>query len=336
MVPPRIHSVLIVGAGSIGERHLRCFLQTGRVSIGVCEVNDSLRETVAERHGIKRSVKTFDAAVADDWDAVVIATPAPIHIPLALKAVNRGLHLLIEKPLSISFEGVAELTQAVAQRKVTAAVAYVQRCNPALFEARRAIVDGRFGKPLQVVTVSGQNFPFYRPAYRDTYYAQRSSGGGAIQDALTHFLNSVQWLIGPADRVMADAAHLAVPNVDVEDTVHVIAQHGSVLAAYALNQHQAPNESTISIICERGTVRITLHNNRWAHVDTPQKQWTEYSFDELQRDDLFTRQANGFLDAIEGVADPLCSLAEGVSTLQTNLAIIEASESPVWTRIRNT
>src|SRR5439155_16743169 len=119
-----------------------------------------------------------------------------------------------------------------------------------------ALMSGRFGKPLELVAVSGQDFAFYRPAYQSTYYARRSTGGGAVQDALTHILNAGQWCAGDIDRVVADAAHLKIEDVDVEDTVHVMARHGDVMASYALNQHQAPNETTITVICERGTVRF--------------------------------------------------------------------------------
>ena len=75
-------------------------------------------------------------------------------------------------------------------------VAYVYRAHPALMEMKQALDHGRFGRPLQVVAVSGQNFPFYRPAYRQTYYADRATGGGAIQDALTHVVNAAEWLVG--------------------------------------------------------------------------------------------------------------------------------------------
>src|SRR5205814_1412813 len=105
------------------------------------------------------------------------------------------------------------------------------------------------------------------PAYLSTYYSHRSSGGGAVQDALTHILNAGQWCVGNIDRVVADAAHLKVEGVDVEDTVHVIARHGDVMASYALNQHQAPNETTITVICERGTARSEMDTGRarsWA------------------------------------------------------------------------
>jgi predicted dehydrogenase len=322
--------VLIVGVGSIGERHLRCFQQTDRAEVALCEVNEALRTMIADRYQVAQAFASLDAALDRRFDAAVIATPAPSHIPLATETARRGVHLLIEKPLSTSAAGVEELVALCAEQRIIAAVAYVMRCHPALVAAREAVASGRFGRPLQAVVVSGQNFPFYRPAYRDTYYAKRESGGGAIQDAITHFVNAVEWIVGPADRVLADAAHLAVPDVEVEDTVHVLARHGDVLAAYTLNQHQAPNESTITVVCERGVVRASLADNLWSYVTDPQSPWTEESFPALERDDLFVRQAERFLDAIDG-APVACTLTEGAATLRANLAILAASDAPTWT-----
>jgi predicted dehydrogenase len=329
-------SVLIVGVGSIGERHLRCFQATGRADVAICEVNEVLRAAIAERYRVRRAYGTFEEAVAEGFDAAVIATPAPFHLPQAQAAAERGIHLLIEKPLSTTLDGVNALQRTCDSQGLTAAVAYVLRQHPALRAAREAVASGRFGRPLQVVVVSGQNFPFYRPAYRETYYARRSAGGGAVQDALTHFVNVVEWMAGPMDRVLADAAHLAVPGVEVEDTVHVVARHGDVLAAYTLNQHQAPNESTITVVCERGVVRTELHNNRWAFIERPDGAWTEQRFDDLQRDDLFIAQATNFLNAIDGVGTAGCSLAEGATTLASNLAILEAIDRSPWLKVSPT
>ena len=70
----------------------------------------------------------------------VIATPAPLHVPLATRLVEAGVHVLIEKPLGTSLDGVERLGQMVRERGVTAAVGYVYRCHPLLSAMRQAIV----------------------------------------------------------------------------------------------------------------------------------------------------------------------------------------------------
>jgi predicted dehydrogenase len=325
------HRVLVVGAGSIGERHVRCFRATARAQVSFVEVNAELRATIAARYQEATPFATLDEAIEHPFDAAVIATPAPLHVPQAIHVVGRGMHVLIEKPLSVALDHVDQLVDLVARKRVVAAVGYVVRAQPALAKMRDALRSGQFGKPLELVTVAGQDFAFYRPAYRGTYYAHRASGGGAVQDALTHLLDAAQWLVGPIDRVVADAAHLKLDGVDVEDTVHVLARHGDVMASYALNQHQGPNESAITVVCERGTVRFELHNRTWRSCERAPEPWAEHgSPSALDRDAPFIRQANAFMDAIEGKAPPLCPLEEGVWSLHANLAILSSIDTGRW------
>jgi len=322
--------LLIIGVGSIGERHLRCFQATGRVELSLCDTNEVLRRRVAEQYAVSRSYATFDAALADPHDAAVVATPANLHIPMAIRLAQAGVHLLIEKPLSIGTDDVDRLRDELQRRQLTAAVAYVLRGHPALLAMKRAIDSGRFGEPVHLVATAGQHFPTYRPAYREIYYTKHATGGGAIQDGLTHMLNAGQWLVGAIDSLVADAAHQVLDGVEVEDTVGLLARHGGVLASYSLNQHQAPNESTITVACRRGTARCELHRHRWRWMIEPEKPWEEETFGPLERDSLFVAQASAFLDSIEGLAPAVCTLDEGLDTLRANLAALASVRTGSW------
>jgi len=123
---------------------------------------------------------------------------------------------------------------------------------------------------------------------------------------------------------------LVLAGVDVEDTVHVIARHGAVMGCYCLNQHQAPNELTITVIGTEGTVRFESHKCRCRWMKQPGDAWQDESFGPLQRDDLFRAQALHFLDMIEHNRPPACSLAEARRTLDVNLAVLAAAESRHW------
>ncbi len=327
------HRLVIIGVGSIGERHLRCAQRTERAELAICEVNTILRNTVAERYGIRHVYADLDSTLTFRHTAAVICVPAQLLEPMAIQLAEAGVHVLIEKPLSTSLEGVTTLQQIVQQHNVMAAVAYILRANPNLTAMRQVLKSGRFGKPVQLVACAGQNFPFYRPAYRQTYYQNRATGGGAIQDALTHIINSAEWLVGPINQVVADAAHCLIPGVDVEDTVHVMARHGDVLASYSLSQHQAPNEITISVNCEQGTLRCDLHENRWRWIIEPGNDWHVEQGPPHERDDLFVNQLKSFLDAVDGSQPPLCSLADGTQTLRVNLAILRSLTAVNWTGI---
>ena len=336
------HSVLIVGVGSIGERHLRCFQATDRAKVAFVEINDSLRATISERYGIPGFANLDDAignrldsaqSTTPRFTAAVVATPANLHIEIATRLAEAGIHLLIEKPLSTSTDNIDLLARTVNKRFLVVNVAYVLRCFPALAAMRDALISGRFGKPVEIVAVSGQNFPTYRPAYRNTYYTDHRTGGGAIQDALTHTLNAGEWLVGPIERLVADAAHCVLEGVSVEDTVHVLTRHGDVLGSYSLNQHQSPNESTITVICERGTVRWESHAQRWRWMIRPDEPWHDEPNDPQPRDAAFIAQAHRFLDTVERGEKPLCSLDEGMQTMRVNLATLASIKSCSWQTI---
>lgn len=327
------HRILVIGVGSIGERHVRCFLATDRVEIGICEINPELRETVAKRYNLIEVYGDLSTALAQPWSAALVATPAHTHIPIATEVARAGIHLLIEKPLSTSLDGIEALQRLVAEKQLLAAVSYNHRAHPGAMAIKAALDSGRFGKPLQLYMASGQHFPFYRPAYRDIYFADPKQGGGAIQDSITHTLNLAEWLVGPITRLAADAAHQYLDGVTVEDTVHIIARHGAVMATYATNMYQAPNESCITVVCEKGTVRFELHEKRLRFMTEVEGPWEETLHELPDRDAWYVRNANFFLDALEGTSPPLCTLDEGLQTLRVNLAALRAVESGTWQTI---
>jgi len=332
------HHALIVGVGSIGERHLRCFQATGRATAALVETDPQRRAAVCQQHGVP-GYESIEAALdagalgSSPINLAVVATPAHLHIEQATRLASRSIHVLIEKPLSTQLDDIDRLADVATKHKVVVAVAYVYRCFPALAAMRQAICSGRFGRPVELVAVGGQHFPTYRPSYRQTYYAARATGGGAIQDALTHVLNLGEWLVGPIDRLVADAAHQVLRGLEVEDTVHLLARHDDVPASYSLNQHQAPNENTVTVVCERGTVRWESHQNRWRWTTSPDEAWHDEPHEPPPRDAAFIAQAQAFMDAVEGRAAPPCSLTEGLQTLRVNLAALASLHSRRWERV---
>ncbi len=158
-----------------------------------------------------------------------------------------------------------------------------------------------------------------------------------MQDALTHVINAVEWIVGPARRVVADATHQVLDGVGVEDTAHVLARHGDidreVLVSFALNQYQAPNENTITVVCREGVVRIEVHAMRWQWCVEPGSPWHDEPVASMARDELFVRQAEAFLESVERISPPLCSLAEGLQTLKSTLAILRSAEAGRWEEV---
>ncbi len=320
-----MHSILIIGCGSIGERHLRCFQKTGRCTVSACDTSTTLLATMRERYDAQ-VFDSLDAALSGRrFDAAVVCTPAQLHLPMATRLLRAGLHVFIEKPLSTDMAPVPETRDAISAAGRFVAVAYVYHSMPWITGARDFLRTGGLGKVLQASVVSGQHFPTFRPAYRDIYYTRHETGGGAIQDALTHLANATEWLVGPCTRLYCDAAHQALEGVTVEDTVTVSARHGDVLVSFSMNQFQAPNETTFLIGCERGSVKIELHERRWGFMKHGDQAWTWHVTAPLERDELFIAQANDFLDGMEGRPTPLATFEEAVQTLKFNQTALRSA-----------
>lgn len=320
-----MHSILIIGCGSIGERHLRCLQKTKRCTVAACDTNPALLAAMQERYDVPVFV-SLDAALAESrFDAAVVCTPAHLHLSITIQLLKQRLHVLIEKPLAIDMTLVPEVREVIAHAQRFVAVAYVYHCFPWVAAARAFLQEGELGKPLHFSVVAGQHFPTFRPAYRQIYYAHHETGGGAIQDALTHLVNTMEWMVGPVTRVFCDAAHQRLEGVTVEDTVNVTARHGSILASYAMTQFQAANEATFEIHCEHGSMKIESHSQRWGSLKLGETDWQWRVTPALERDDLFTAQSNAYLDGMEGKPCALSTYEEAVQTLKFNRAALRST-----------
>ena len=240
------HRVLIVGAGRSASATFGASSPRGGVRVSFVEVDPDLRGRSPMRYPrpspTRRSTRRLAAAarMRSSRDAGPAARP-----PGDVSWSSRGIRTCsIEKPLGMSLDGVDELVRLVAERRVVAAVAYVMRTQPRCANTRRgagppdasAIRSNWSPSPDRTSPILSAGLPEH--VLLCICVLRRRRGPGR-PDAR---VNAGEWLVGKIDRVVADAAHLKIEGVDVEDTVHVLARHGDVLASYACNQHQAPNE----------------------------------------------------------------------------------------------
>jgi predicted dehydrogenase len=320
------HEVLIIGGGSIGERHLRCFLHTGRVQASLCDVSAEIRQRLEHTYDVAAVFDSFESIALAAYDTVVICTPANLHIPMATAAVEAGCNVLCEKPLSTTFDGIEALGEAIARTRVVFSVAYVFRAMPPMLEIKRRIDAGEIGQVQSVVCMSGQHFPTYRPAYREIYYRSRATGGGALQDAVTHGMNFIQWCLGPARSVYCEADHLVLSGVDIEDTASLILRFrdAPAIGTITLNQFQTNNSTVCEFAGTEGTLRVEFPP--WRVGVCKKEQWTWSPQPAFERDDFFVLQAEAFLDAVEGKAAPACTLSEATDTLKTILAALRSAD----------
>ena len=141
----------------------------------------------------------------DDWEAllsdsrvqaVIIATPPEPRFALALQALNAGKHLLLEKPVALKAESVAELQRLAIQKRLSVAVDYEYRAVPLFMQAARMLEAGAVGTPwlVKLDWLMSSRADASRPW---NWYSQREAGGGVIGALGTHAFDMLAWLIGP-------------------------------------------------------------------------------------------------------------------------------------------
>ena len=324
--------VLVVGAGSIGERHARCFLSAGVPSVSVVELREQRRAELRERYPLDEIFASLDDVTMADFGVVVVCVPAHLHVDVSIRALDAGCHVFVEKPLALSLDEADRLLDAAAKSGRVTGVAYVYRHIPPVVRLRELLCSGAIGPVRHICTALGQHFPQFRPDFREIYFRSHATGGGTIHDALTHVVNCVQWCVGLEQYVTCRAEHLVLPDIEVEDTAMItLRTPGERLASLNLNQFQLNNDGWMEFAGEVGTLRYEMAGARCGLYKDGEWTWESHPF---ERDDTFVSEAKNFLAAVEGREAVTCTLEEGYETLRTILAAHESVRSGREIKVR--
>ena len=228
---------LLVGAGAIAEKRVAAALagaQPGGL-VGVCDVVKENAERIAAAHGASETYTDIDEALGKTKaTAVYVATPVFLHVPHAIKAIQAGKHVLVEKPLGVSGEDAARLVEAAAGSNLRAGCAYYRRCYPCYAHARRMLADGRFGR---IVLIRMTYFSWPDLPAGDWRTIRSKSGGGPLSDMGSHMFDVMIGLLGLPRSVYAKTKTLVRP-YDVEDAAAIVmemANGASAVAAFNWN-----------------------------------------------------------------------------------------------------
>lgn len=318
---------LVIGVGSIGERHLRNFLRVPDVRCSIAEVDTATRERVAGDHAVEAAYPDYRAADLARFDGVVICVPANLHVPMALDVVSAGTHVLTEKPLAMSLEGVDLLKQRRDERGVVVSVAFPLRSSPVYRELRDRVAAGDLGAVRLVHYYTGQYWPDMRQAYPPAYAQSRDTGGGAIPDHLVHLINHFEWMLGPVEAVSAHHWRLGLHDIATEDSAQVTLRFaGGAVAVLGTCLCQRDTITQLQVVAERGTMRIRDGADAVEIFQDDADRWRPGSTAALERDGIFLEQARHFIDCIAGRATPRCTVEEAEQTLRTVLAALASAD----------
>ncbi len=315
-----INRVLIVGLGSIGQRHLRLV----RELLPKADIRVLRHQAGSAVPDIANGVFfIIDDAIAFAPQIAVIASPAKFHIATAQALVEVGVHLLIEKPLSASLDGVTQLLETCQKHGTVLLTGYNLRFLPSLQRFRDLLGEGVVGNVLSVRCEIGQYLPSWRPHgdYRQGVSARRELGGGALLE-LSHELDYLRWIFGEVDWVKATLSRQSGLEVDVEDTVHltlgfVPAADGSQLIGTAdLDFIRHDTTRLCTAIGEKGSLRWNGLTGEVSLYEAGAKEWREVFIHTHERDESYLAEWKNFMSCITENLKPMITGEDGLKVLQ--------------------
>jgi UDP-N-acetyl-2-amino-2-deoxyglucuronate dehydrogenase len=217
----------VIGGGGISDTHARAALSVPGIEIAaVYGVNSDKTARLAREYG-GTPYGDFGRFLAHQpMDFVAIGSPSGLHGEQAIAAAQRGLHVLVEKPLEISTARADALIREIVAANVKLGVFFQDRLRPAVRDIKRAIDSGQLGAP---VMISGR-VKWYRPPeyyggsrWRGTWALD---GGGALMNQAIHTIDLMLWLFGRVRRVYGAAA-TRVHRIEVEDTATAVLEFDS-------------------------------------------------------------------------------------------------------------
>jgi predicted dehydrogenase len=333
--------VLFVGLGSIGQRHVRNLraLLGDRVELLAYRqhrVTPVLNPDMTVRQGADvestydiTSFAELDQALDQRPDAVFITNPNTLHLSIATRAAEAGLHLFIEKPVSHSLDGVAELKSLVERQGLVAFVGYQFRFHPGLKLIKSTIGEGGLGRLIASHIVNAEFIPDWHPYedYRGTHAARRDLGGGCL-NIQTHEIDYATWLFGMPRRVFAVGGHLSNLEVDVEDSVSVLMEcesDGRPLPVHIhLDYLQRPPQRLCEVVGDAGRATYDYYAGKVEVHDAHTKTVKSHSFSDFDRNQMFLDELKHFIACVRGEAVPAIDLREGMRSLMVGLAAHES------------
>ncbi len=257
--PDRKIRFALVGCGRISKNHFEALARHADRAevVAVCDTRPEALQAAVELTGAPGFASLEALLAGSDADVVVLATPSGLHPQQAMQVARAGRHVLSEKPMATKFEEGMAMVRACRDAGVKLFVVKQNRLNATVQLVKRAIEQGRFGR----IYLSTVNVFWTRPqSYYDAakWRGRWDLDGGAFMNQASHYVDLLDWLVGPVDNVHAYTATLA-RDIEAEDTgvMSLRLRHGG-LASINVTMLTWPQnlEGSITILGEKGTVRI--------------------------------------------------------------------------------
>lgn len=306
--------VAAIGVGSLGRHHARNYAELaadGRVElIGVCDTSSETGAAVAEAH----SVPLFDdwRELLDSVDLVSVATPTETHCEIACAFLDRGVHVLVEKPIALTLDEADRMIAASEKSGAKLMVGQLERFNPAMVALRPHVTK-----------------PLYFEIHRVSPFPNRSLDVDVVLDVMIHDLDAIQWLVGE-DVKVSEIRAVGIPIVSNKvDAANARIEFENGAVANITASRVGTEKIRKTRFYQTNSYVVLDYATKFSSVTTLNPEAAHpllgISINRLQVDDVEPLRAEitAFLDSIEQGQEPPVTGADGRRALALAVGVLE-------------
>jgi UDP-N-acetylglucosamine 3-dehydrogenase len=303
----------VIGAGAMGENHIRTYSQIPGVElVGIADIDGNRINMLSKKYATQ-GFTDYKELLKQDLDAVSIVVPTMLHEKVALDVIASDTNLLVEKPIASSVKSAGDMLAAASAKDLKLMVGHIERFNPAVIKMKEIIQKNGLGK---VVSVSARRVGPYNPRIRDV---------GVIMDIGVHDMDIISYLYNDmATEVYAVAGK----------EIHSFEDHASILLRFGgdragvvetnwLTPHKTRNFTVI------GTEGVGYGDYMEQKVYIHEKDWIMEA--KIDKKEPLRNELEHFINACRNGTELMCSGEDGLNALELAMAAIESytTKSPV-------
>ena len=310
-------NISIIGVGRMGQFHLNVVSQINHINLsGIYDADENHLNEISQKHNIKK-FNSLDEAI-DNADAVIIASPTIHHFEIAKKAVEKGKHVLVEKPMTETYAQALELEEIVKQKNVILQVGHVERFNGAVQELHHIIEK-----------------PYLIEARRLAPFTPRITDVGVVFDIMIHDLDIVTSLVKkPIIKFSASGKRIRTKNEDIASAL--LEFEDSTIATISASRVTQEKIRTLAIsteeayfILDYATQDITIHRQAASQSNIKTSVGINYKQESIiervfiHRDNPLKLEDEHFANCILGKDKRFVSIEDDVNTIKLTEAILK-------------
>ncbi|MCL2286693.1 MAG: Gfo/Idh/MocA family oxidoreductase [Firmicutes bacterium] len=243
----------VVGLGGVSPMHTKSLQSLGIQIVSVCDKDPAKAKAVAKEFGAAEYTNYVEMLDAGGFDVLHICLPHFLHAPVAVDAMQKGYHVLTEKPMATTIEDAEKMITAAKENNVCLGVIFQNRYSPGAQLIKEALESGQLGPVkggwIRVTWHRGEGY-YLNSDWRGRWATE---GGGVLINQSIHSFDMMNYFLGNPTYVSASIANRAHPSIEVEDVAEGVITYGQIPISFFVNTyHPYDAPASVEIICENG------------------------------------------------------------------------------------